>query len=159
MAQLIIHPNPDATIAIVMPAADCGLTIEQIAQKDTPYGQPYFIVDAADLPADWSTSHCWECDFSVPHGTGMGAQRFFIAQANAALTEIAQRQQPEQIAVLPQPDGISDEEYAAYVSEVHTANQRALEVFEAGCANDTARCHAIINQMKAEVLALEGVQL
>ena len=44
MDKRIIYKNADGTIAIIIPA-DCGLTIEQIAQKDVPTGLKYKIVN------------------------------------------------------------------------------------------------------------------
>lgn len=114
----IIYQNPDNTIAIIMPC-DCGMTTEQIAEKDVPHGIPYLICEDTDIPADWSTSSSWECDFSTPHGIGLGAQRYFIREAEAKIVEIKARA----------PDG------------------------------DISRQQALIAQMKAEVLQLEGVAL
>lgn len=82
----IIYTKTNGEIVILMPC-DCGLTIEQIAQKDVPFGAAYLIVQDADLPEDWSASTAWECDFSNPHGIGLGPQRYFIAQAEAVLAD------------------------------------------------------------------------
>jgi hypothetical protein len=91
----IIYQNQDNTIAIIIPVEGCGLTVEQIAQKDVPHGVPYLIVEDSDLPSDWSTSAAWEADFSAPHGIGMGPQRYFIAQAAAVIEN--PESTPEQI--------------------------------------------------------------
>ena len=45
----IIYKNNDNSVCIIAPADGCGLSIEQIAQKDVPAGTPYEIVDA-DAP-------------------------------------------------------------------------------------------------------------
>lgn len=47
--QVIIYPN-DTGVAVVIPAENCGLTLEQIAQKDVPAEKPWRIVDTAELP-------------------------------------------------------------------------------------------------------------
>jgi hypothetical protein len=39
-------------VAIIVPATECDLTIEEIAAKDVPEGTPYKIVDVADIPSD-----------------------------------------------------------------------------------------------------------
>ena len=52
MNQRIIYPTDDGGVAIIIPAPDCGLTIEQIAAKDVPAGKPYQIVDVADISTD-----------------------------------------------------------------------------------------------------------
>ena len=56
----IIHPTPEGGVAIIIPAPDCGLTIEQIAAKDVPAGVPYSIVDASDIPSDRTFRNAWE---------------------------------------------------------------------------------------------------
>lgn len=56
----IIYPTPEGGVAIIIPAHDCGLTIEQIAAKDVPAGVPYSIVDASDIPSDRTFRNAWE---------------------------------------------------------------------------------------------------
>jgi hypothetical protein len=56
----IIYPTPEGGVAIIIPAAECGLTIEQIAAKDVPAGAPFRIVDAADIPSDRTFRNAWE---------------------------------------------------------------------------------------------------
>ena len=59
MNQSIIYPTDDG-VAIIVPAPDCGLTIEEIATKDVPEGKPYKIVDVADIPSDRTFRNAWE---------------------------------------------------------------------------------------------------
>lgn len=56
----IIYPTPDGGVAIIVPAPDCGLTIEEIARKDVPAGVDFRIVDAADVPTDRTFRNAWE---------------------------------------------------------------------------------------------------
>ena len=60
MNQRIIYPTDEGGVAVIIPAPDCGLTIEQIAAKDVPAGKPYKIVDAADIPSDRTFRDAWE---------------------------------------------------------------------------------------------------
>jgi hypothetical protein len=60
MTQAIIYPNDEGGVALVMPAPECGLTIEEIAAKDVPAGKPYRIVDYSDLPQDHTFFNAWE---------------------------------------------------------------------------------------------------
>lgn len=60
MNQRIIYPNDDGGVSIIVPAAECGLSIEQIAAKDVPAGKPYKIVDVADIPEDRTFRSAWE---------------------------------------------------------------------------------------------------
>lgn len=82
MNKRVIYPNGSGGISIIIPAP-CGLTIEQIAMKDTPAGVPYLIVDLADIAgviSDRKTREAWEADFSKPDGYGIGAEAWFAAQ-------------------------------------------------------------------------------
>jgi hypothetical protein len=60
MTQRIIYPNDDGGVSIIIPATDCGLTIEEIAAKDVPAGKPFKIVDVADIPTDRTFRNAWE---------------------------------------------------------------------------------------------------
>lgn len=60
MNQRIIYPTDDGGVAIIIPAPDCGLTIEEIAAKDVPEGKPFKIVDVADIPTDRTFRNAWE---------------------------------------------------------------------------------------------------
>ena len=60
MSQRIIYPTDDGGVAVIIPAAECGLTIQQIAAKDVPMGKPYKIVDVADVPSDRTFRNAWE---------------------------------------------------------------------------------------------------
>ena len=60
MNKRIIYPTDDGGVAIIIPAAECGLTIEEIAAKDIPEGKPYKIVDASDIPEDRTFRNAWE---------------------------------------------------------------------------------------------------
>ena len=60
MNKRIIYPIDNGGVAIIVPALDCGLTIEEIAAKDVPQGKPYQIVDVADIPTDRTFRNAWE---------------------------------------------------------------------------------------------------
>jgi hypothetical protein len=60
MNQRIIYPTNEGGVAIIMPAPECGLTIEEIAAKDVPAGKPYKIVDVVDIPTDRTFRNAWE---------------------------------------------------------------------------------------------------
>lgn len=60
MDKRIIYQNDEGGVAVIVPAPDCGLTIEEIAEKDVPSGKPYKIVDVADIPADRTFRDAWE---------------------------------------------------------------------------------------------------
>ena len=60
MNSRIIYPTDDGGVAIVVPAAECGLTIEEIAAKDVPAGKPFKIVDVSEIPTDRTFRNAWE---------------------------------------------------------------------------------------------------
>ena len=59
MNSRIIYPNDEGGVSVIIPAAECGLTIEEIAAKDVPAGKPYKIVDVADIPSDRTFRAAW----------------------------------------------------------------------------------------------------
>jgi hypothetical protein len=61
MDKRIIYKNDDGTISIIIPA-NCGLTVEQIAQKDVPTGKSYKIVDISEVPSDREFRNAWTID-------------------------------------------------------------------------------------------------
>ena len=70
MNKRIIYKNTDGTIAIIIPT-DCGLTIEQIAQKDVPTGLNYKIVDVSEISSDRTFRDAWVInDSELTDGTG-----------------------------------------------------------------------------------------
>jgi len=60
MKQVIIYPNDNGSVAIVVPTIECGLTIEEIAAKDVPANKPYKIVNYSELPTDNTFFDAWE---------------------------------------------------------------------------------------------------
>lgn len=58
MNQRIIYSTPEG-VAVIVPAPECGLTIEEIAAKDVPDGVPYEIVTTDDIPADRTFRNAW----------------------------------------------------------------------------------------------------
>ena len=60
MNSRIIYSTDDGGVAVIIPAAECGLSIEEIAAKDVPAGKPYKIVDVADIPTDRTFRNAWE---------------------------------------------------------------------------------------------------
>jgi hypothetical protein len=60
MNQRIIYPDDNGGVSIIVPAIECGLSIEQIAEKDVPAGKPFKIVDVSDIPTDRTFRNAWE---------------------------------------------------------------------------------------------------
>ena len=55
----IIYTQDDGTVAIVIPADNCNLTVEQIRDKDVPSGKTSYIVDKSVIPTDRSFRNAW----------------------------------------------------------------------------------------------------
>ena len=81
MSQLIIYKSETGNAMLVIPAPNCGVSIEEIARKDVPAGLPYHIVDASQVPEDMTFYEAWEADFTNPTGHGIGADAWFAEQA------------------------------------------------------------------------------
>lgn len=64
MDKRILYTSDQGTMHIILPNPDCGLTIEQIAEKDVPEGRTFEIVDVADIPVDRTFRNAWT------HGAG-----------------------------------------------------------------------------------------
>ena len=59
MNSRVIFPNDEGGVSVIIRAAECGLSIEEIAAKDVPAGKPYKIVDVADIPSDRTFRGAW----------------------------------------------------------------------------------------------------
>ena len=55
----IIYNTDDGGVAIVIPADNCNLTVEQIRDKDVPTGKTSYIVDKSVIPTDRSFRDAW----------------------------------------------------------------------------------------------------
>jgi hypothetical protein len=60
MNSRIIYPTDSGGVVVIIPAPECGLTIEEIAARSVPAGKPYKIVDVADIPSDRTFRDAWE---------------------------------------------------------------------------------------------------
>jgi hypothetical protein len=55
----IIFPNDEGGVSVIVPAPDCGLSIEEIARKDVPVGKPYQIIGVSEVPSDRTFRGAW----------------------------------------------------------------------------------------------------
>lgn len=110
MDKVIIVPNDQGGIGIIYPALSCGLTVEEIARKDGPAGQPYLIVDADSIPQDHTFFDAFEADFTSPHGYSIGPQAWFIEQYQAEIATLDPEKDQDRIAQLNQQIAIQQSE-------------------------------------------------
>ena len=54
-----IYTRDDGGISIVIPIDDCGLTLEQIKDKDCPNDKTVYTVDKSAIPTDRSFRDAW----------------------------------------------------------------------------------------------------
>jgi len=59
MNERIIYETEEGGVAVIIPAPECGLTIEKIAAKDVPEGVEYHIVDVSEVPSDRTFREAW----------------------------------------------------------------------------------------------------
>lgn len=72
MEKRIIYQNGSGGVAVIIPA-ECGLTIEEIAIKDVPTGEPFWIVSTSEIPNDRTSRDSWSIDLDEagsPDGYG-----------------------------------------------------------------------------------------
>ena len=64
MNQVIIYNQDNGVVAVIIPSPEAleQHGIQAIAKKDVPFGRPYKIVDAADIPSDRSQRDAWTVD-------------------------------------------------------------------------------------------------
>jgi len=58
-SKRIIYKKDDGGVAIIIPAKNCDLTIDQIAAKDVPSGKPFTIVNVSEIPTDRTYRNAW----------------------------------------------------------------------------------------------------
>jgi len=69
MPNVVIYTQEDGVVAVLTPAPNCPLTLNEIADKDVPTGVPYWVVDSAELPQEEQES--WELvNMPTPDGVG-----------------------------------------------------------------------------------------
>jgi hypothetical protein len=59
MDSRIIYTNSNGGVSVLIPTDECGLTIEEIQEKDVPQGVQSFIVDKSDIPSDKTWRDAW----------------------------------------------------------------------------------------------------
>jgi len=98
MTSRIIYQTAEGGIAILVPAPDCGLTIEEVATKDVPKGTPYKIIDIVDVPSDRTFRSAWEADMTNPDGVALGADAWFAEIERERLIEEAAAKHKAELA-------------------------------------------------------------
>lgn len=69
MSKVIIYPWK-GHLAVSWPNPDPRITLHEIAERGTPKGIPFRIVDSSDLPDSDEFFDAWTADFTEPDGYG-----------------------------------------------------------------------------------------
>lgn len=74
----IIYKTQEGGVAVITPSQEALdlYGIEAIALKDVPHGLAFKIVDAADIPTDYTFFNAWEVDMTNPDGIGAESNEF-----------------------------------------------------------------------------------
>lgn len=74
----IIYQAEDGGVVILVPTPECikKHSIDEIAAKDVPFGVPYKIIDADEIPSDRTFRNAWEVVIDVPDGVGAESNEF-----------------------------------------------------------------------------------
>lgn len=174
MTQRIIYQTDEGGVAVIIPAPEAieQLGIEEIARKDVPAGKPFRIIDAADVPDDRTFRSAWEADMTLPHGTGIGPQAWFIEQYEAEITAIHADLgpvAPEPLVAAPEaeaelPADLTQEQKAAayqelldFVAAVNEQNTRLhAEALAQWDANKAARIEQLNKMIAVQRAELEA---
>jgi len=54
-----VYTRDDGGVTVVCPADNCGLTLEQIKDKDCPKDRTVYTVDKSAIPSDRSFRNAW----------------------------------------------------------------------------------------------------
>ena len=54
-----VYTRDDGGLSIVIPTDNCGLTLEQIKDKDCPSGKTVYTVNKSAIPTDRSFRDAW----------------------------------------------------------------------------------------------------
>ena len=55
----IIYIQDNGVVAVICPADNCGLTIEEIQSRSVPAGKTSYIVNKSEVPTDRSFRNAW----------------------------------------------------------------------------------------------------
>jgi len=81
MKQFFLYKSKLGTVATAVATPEMleKYTIEEVALKDTPDGEPFWIVNEEDYPTDDTFYDAWELDLDVlgePAGYGMSYEEW-----------------------------------------------------------------------------------
>jgi hypothetical protein len=91
MSKVILYAQSSGAVAMVVPAPDCFLTVEEIAQKDVPSGTPYHIVEKSEISASFAFFNSWVFSTAPEIVVDLGKAKVQYKQAaDAAAASLSQ---------------------------------------------------------------------
>jgi hypothetical protein len=72
--QVVIYPQENGLVAVMVPAPEFEDQIEAVAHKDVPAGKPFRIIDNSELPSR-ATRDLWLWTESGPLGLAPDPER------------------------------------------------------------------------------------
>ncbi len=73
MKIAIFQPSDSNCISVLVPAPNCGLSLEEICKKDVPTGLKYKIIENTELPEDREFRNAWVATDLETNYDGVGA--------------------------------------------------------------------------------------
>lgn len=61
---VVLFEQDDGSVGLLIPAANCGLTLNEIINQDLDSGTRYKIVARSDMPDNREFRNAWEVDFT-----------------------------------------------------------------------------------------------
>lgn len=65
----IVFMSDEGTLCQIIPARNCPMTLIEIAEKDVPTGNPFWLVDESIIP-ERNERNEWVADLGPAHGVG-----------------------------------------------------------------------------------------
>lgn len=126
MNQRIIYTNDDGGVAVIVPAPECELTIEEIAAKDVPAGKTYEIVDVSAIPSDRTFRNAWvKNGATVDHDIPKCKEIAHVKRREKRAAEFAPHDEVIRLGI-PGVDGAAAEAARAQIRAKYSAMQAAI---------------------------------
>jgi len=71
MNKRIVYTQSNGIVAIIIPAPNTKLTLDQIAKRSVPKGVSYWIINASEIPKNREDRNAWEL-VNMPKPDGVG---------------------------------------------------------------------------------------
>lgn len=94
--KVIIYDNGSGGVEMIVPC-DADKPVSETALMCVPEGQPFLIVDKAELPESQEYIDAWEADFSEPDGVGLGTTKYWLQKQEENAAFLYRKAAPEEL--------------------------------------------------------------